>query len=1179
MKKIIGLMLSVLILVTTVSVAFNAVAEETDTLVANSYAPGLAAWFDGEMNTANGHDNTAAVWKDLAGGNDLTLNINETNYFTDNGFVLNSQKNYFSSNICSIVNKESFTVEILFGSFTSLGTTFNTIMNSDNDSFALFRRNDSNVIEFKYAQNAAAQRPTVANGLETLNNALLTVTYNVGGDCIIYINGVEAARKSCYSTSGANNLFIGHNDPSKTFEAEYRSIRFYTRDLTLGEVKRNAAVDGVMSVNDLYVSDGLQSLYSGISNTRDGYDADSDIWADLVGENDLTVTLDSSNYFTREGLLLNSSATYFPQNIVDIVKGDEFTVEMRIGKLDGIGTGINQLMGSSNGNFSIFVDKATDELGFRINGSTEYTKAAKGQEHINNGLISVAYDADGNANIYVNGEKIAEGLGKGTVDADDLFFGAQGFDATYRSIRFYNRVLSDEEIKENTDTDCSVDYEFTQNCPRSITVAQPKTNISGDITLVRSLSSISELNEIASYSTKMPAAVIMKVNGELEIVGDNGEVIGKIIPVLEKLNFSSIPVFDVIDGSEDTLAAYLEKLEFYDCYFMSDDAAKVKSFREKCPSVSGVIDYTDVYKNAPLTTEDCLNIRRSMKSNNGTVALLPQSVARKDTVQYLFDRIVNVWVDAVDEPSDTDCLDALLSGAVGVVTDSTSQMLDLASSLPKKTVTRTPLNVGHRGLPSQYPENTLEGAIAAYEAGADVIEIDVYLTTDNEVVIMHDPSTNRTCDGNLWVEGSTLAQLKELYVNKGFETIDGKNQCKIPTLDEFLDYFKGKDCMIFIEIKSGNTNIVSVMRDKIETAEMYGQCSVITFNTPQMAQMRIDYPTMSVGALCNGYLDETDSDLDMRSVMNFIGKYNATLNPSMNGYGEKAARAALFRGISVYPWTFGADNFTGYFTNGYSGLTGNNCNEFVSMLNNVLVNLNDGDIWQRTEDIWQIPISAITYGGVDKGYLSEFAAINILEGEDCATVDGDKLSFIAEGKLTFYVTYYNNQKVGYYMATQPITIDIVDKYTGDFGDLSVSGALTSAGESDDVINIQLFAGHGDDIAPRPAYKTTVTGTGEIQYAVENIVSGKYTLKVTKKGHISEIYEITVGETNAVQNVSMQLSGDVSGDNIVNALDLLLFQQHILHTDTIKIGYADFDSNGVIDAADMVILKAMIIYGA
>ena len=238
-------------------------------------------------------------------------------------------------------------------------------------------------------------------------------------------------------------------------------------------------------------------------------------------------------------------------------------------------------------------------------------------------------------------------------------------------------------------------------------------------------------------------------------------------------------------------------------------------------------------------------------------------------------------------------------------------------------MTRVPLNIGHRGLPDGNPENTVEGSLLAYEAGADVIENDVYLTADGQVVVMHDGTTGRTCNRNLSVTGSTLAELKELYVNRGFENVEGKNNWRIPTLEEYLIAFRGKDCRLFIELKSDQKGLVEAVRDLVNRYDMYAQVAVITFHESQMRTMREVWPEMSVGALCGGYLDETDSDADIRGVMNFIGKYNATLNPSYSGYGENAIRAALIRGIGVYPWTFVGSSYNQYFTWGYSGLTGN----------------------------------------------------------------------------------------------------------------------------------------------------------------------------------------------------------------------------------------------------------------
>ena len=61
--------------------------------------------------------------------------------------------------------------------------------------------------------------------------------------------------------------------------------------------------------------------------------------------------------------------------------------------------------------------------------------------------------------------------------------------------------------------------------------------------------------------------------------------------------------------------------------------------------------------------------------------------------------------------------------------------------------------------------------------------------------------------------GSTLAELKELYVNRGFENVEGKNNWRIPTLEEYLIAFRGKDCRLFIELKSDQKGLVEAVRD------------------------------------------------------------------------------------------------------------------------------------------------------------------------------------------------------------------------------------------------------------------------------------------------------------------------------------------------------------------------------
>jgi len=92
----------------------------------------------------------------------------------------------------------------------------------------------------------------------------------------------------------------------------------------------------------------------------------------------------------------------------------------------------------------------------------------------------------------------------------------------------------------------------------------------------------------------------------------------------------------------------------------------------------------------------------------------------------------------------------------------------------------------HRGWSTKYPENTMEAFKAAAELGVDQLEIDVRITKDNELVIIHDGTVDRTTNGTGKVIDMTLAELKKLDAGlyKGLE-FEG---CRIPTLKEFMDY-------------------------------------------------------------------------------------------------------------------------------------------------------------------------------------------------------------------------------------------------------------------------------------------------------------------------------------------------------------------------------------------------------
>ena len=78
-----------------------------------------------------------------------------------------------------------------------------------------------------------------------------------------------------------------------------------------------------------------------------------------------------------------------------------------------------------------------------------------------------------------------------------------------------------------------------------------------------------------------------------------------------------------------------------------------------------------------------------------------------------------------------------------------------------------PLIGGHRGYPAEHPENTLASFRSAIELGVDIIECDVHLSSDGDLVVIHDHTLERTTDGQGLVRDHTTAELRELDAGGG----------------------------------------------------------------------------------------------------------------------------------------------------------------------------------------------------------------------------------------------------------------------------------------------------------------------------------------------------------------------------------------------------------------------------
>jgi glycerophosphoryl diester phosphodiesterase len=119
-----------------------------------------------------------------------------------------------------------------------------------------------------------------------------------------------------------------------------------------------------------------------------------------------------------------------------------------------------------------------------------------------------------------------------------------------------------------------------------------------------------------------------------------------------------------------------------------------------------------------------------------------------------------------------------------------------------------PLNLGHRGAPKIAPENTLASFQKARELGADGIELDVMLSADGEVVVMHDANVERTTDGHGRIPELTLADVKALDAGHKFgPPFAGE---RVPTLREVAAWAQ-RDMLLNIELKN-----LSVRADGLE---------------------------------------------------------------------------------------------------------------------------------------------------------------------------------------------------------------------------------------------------------------------------------------------------------------------------------------------------------------------------
>ncbi len=133
-----------------------------------------------------------------------------------------------------------------------------------------------------------------------------------------------------------------------------------------------------------------------------------------------------------------------------------------------------------------------------------------------------------------------------------------------------------------------------------------------------------------------------------------------------------------------------------------------------------------------------------------------------------------------------------------------------------------PINFAHRGASLIAPENTLEAFRLAARSGAGGLELDIHITSDGRIVVIHDDSVDRTTEGTGLVRRMTLPEIQSLDAGYRF-TLDGGNTypyrgqgVQVPELGQVLREFPGHK--VNIDIKEGQPGVEVALLETIEDA-------------------------------------------------------------------------------------------------------------------------------------------------------------------------------------------------------------------------------------------------------------------------------------------------------------------------------------------------------------------------
>ncbi len=676
---------------------------------------------------------------------------------------------------------------------------------------------------------------------------------------------------------------------------------------------------------------------------------------------------------------------------------------------------------------------------------------------------------------------------------------------------------------------------------------RPQTNITSYVSDQAYAKDEAAFNAIVN-AEKLPVAVLLNVADDVTV--ENFETY--LTTCYDK---KIIPEFRITTDAQLTnLVTALKSTLVPEAAVVTPDAELLKSARAQRPAnLRGIYEVTA----ETMTADERFAAYQTAAGANAQGILLPYALATKENVAVLQQFQLSVWALGTDVTTNTQAAYLLASGANAVISDNYALVSEAETKLftAENSLTRTSVYTAHRGYSEKYAENSMAAYRAAYREGVDNLETDVHLSKDGVIMVMHDDTIDRTTAGTGYIHDKTYEELRSY-------TLDGTDE-PIPTFEEMLKEFQGKDIKILCELKEDQADLPKKTAELVKKYEMEDQVVYISFYANQVRLIKQELNTCAdlLGGTVVASTDPTAILNGYYSLQTSALNCNGTMGPSYGGINAEYIRDAGDRGMTFWTWTYSSSvraTVNQMFLAGMNGLTTNDAAYFKTVVKTVTA---PETVYAVADDKLTINAQAVTYGN---GTTAIGSAIKVTELDNDGVVEINEdgtLTAKKDGEATVLVSYEATMPDGmtkYTLYTQPVTVKVgeLDGLTLNSTDYTLEGdLLTGVAEmtsSEDFLlaiadakNAKLYDAEGNEVTDVDAI-----GNGYvIEYKGQKatiIVRGD--LNGNGKVEVFDYMLLKRGALGTFELTDLQkLAGNVKADEDINANDYMLVKRHVLRS--------------------------------